>query len=98
MVHIHHHHYSDGLDDSSEDQFVEEEEDEYMEDAYIDADDYYAESASSDDIYGEEEIDFSEEGNSSDSEFCGEDESDIAYTTSYDDDSSQCSGYDGSSY
>ena len=87
VVHIHYHHYFDGLADSSEDQSVEEEEDEYMEDAYFGADDFYAESDFSDDIYGEEEVDFSEEGNSSDSEFCGEDESDFAYSTSYDDSS-----------
>jgi len=94
VVHIHYHHYSDGLDDSSEDRFVEEEEDEYMEDAYIGANDYYAESESSDDFYGEGEVDFSDEATT----FCGEDESAFAYSTSYDGDSSQCSGYDGSSY
>ena len=74
----------------------EEEEDEYMEDAYIGAEDYYAECDS--DFYGEEVVDFSDEANSIASEFCGDEESDFAYTTSYDEDLSQCSGYEESSY
>ena len=97
VVHIHHHHYSDGLADSSEDQSVEEEEDEYMEDAYIGAEDYYDE-CDSDDFYGEEEVDFSHEANSIDSEFSSEEESHFACTTSCDEHSSLCSGYDESSY
>jgi len=99
VVHIHHHHYSDGLADSSEDQSVVEEEDEYIEDDYYhegdcyeEDDDYYAEYDS-----GEEEFDFSGEEDTIDSELGGEDESDVAYSTSCDD-SSQCSGYDESSY
>ena len=82
-------------EDFSEDESVME--DEYIEDDYYDEGDCYEEDDDYSDVdfYGEEEI---SEGSSIDSEFSGRDESDIAYTTSYDDDSSHCSGYDGSSY
>jgi len=97
VVHVHHHHYQDSVVDSedlSEDESVVE--DEYIEDDYYHEGDCYEEDDgyTDDFFYGEEEI---AEG-STDSEFCGEDESDFAYTTSCDGDSSQCSGYDGSSY
>ena len=97
VVHVHHHHYQDSVVDSED--FSEDEsvvEDEYIEDDYYHEGDCYEEDDgyTDDFFYGEEEI---AEG-STDSEFCGEDESDFAYTTSCDGDSSQCSGYDGSSY
>ena len=72
-------------------------EDGYIEDNYYDEGDCYKEDDDNSDdfFYGEEEI---EEGTSIDSEFSGQDESDFAYSTSYDGDSSQCSGYGESSY
>ena len=99
MVHVHHHHYQDSVVDSKD--FSEDEsgvEDEYIEDEYYDEGDYYEED---DDFYGEEEgADFygEEEDECFDSEFSSEEESDFACTTSYDEESSQCSGYDESSY
>ena len=98
VVHVHHHHYQESVVDSediSADECVVE--DGYIEDNYYDEGDCYEEDDDNSDdfFYGEEEI---EEGTSIDSEFSGQDESDFAYSTSYDGDSSQCSGYDGSSY
>ena len=65
-----------------------EEEDDYIEDDYYHEGDCYQEDDdySDDFFYGEEKI---EEGACIDSEFCGEDESAFAYSTSYDGDSSQ---------
>ena len=97
VVHVHHHHHQDSVVDSqdmSDDESMVE--DEYIEDDYYDEGDCYEEDDDySDDFFYGEEI---EEDTSIDSEFCGEDGSDFAYTTSYDDDSSQCSGYEESSY
>ena len=95
---VHVHHYQESVVDSED--FSEYEsvlEDEYIQDNYHDEGDCYEEDAyySHGYFYGEEEI---EDSNSSDSDFCGEDVSDFAPSTSFDEDSSQCSGYDGSSY
>ena len=90
VVHVHHHHYSDGVHDSSEDEYddYEYEEDNYEKDKY-EADDY------EEDEYEYEEFEFSE--NTSESEFSGEIGSGSLFTTSCDDDSS-FSGYEESSY
>ena len=74
--------------DFSEDESVVE--DEYIEDDYYDEGDYYEEEE--DNFYGGEEDDCF------DSEFISEEESHFACTTSYDEESSFCSGYDESSY
>ena len=97
---VHHHHYPESVVESCEDQYVVEEDAEYMEDDYIGAGDYYEE----DDYYEEhdyyemhnyyEEDDYS---NTKDSEYSGEDESDVAFSTSYGEDSECSSGYDDSS-
>ena len=98
VVHVHHHHYSDGVHDSSEDEYDEDEYDdyEYEEDNYekdkYEADDYEEDEY---DEYEYEEFEFSE--NTSESEFSGEIGSDSLFTTSCDDDSS-FSGYEESSY
>ena len=97
VVHVHHHHYQDSVVDSED--FSEDEsgvEDEYIEDdyyspadCYVDEDAYFAE-----DFSGEEGEDFyDKEGDCCGSEFSGG-----VYTTSCDEDSSLCSGYDESSY
>ena len=90
VVHVHHHHYQDSVVDSED--FSDDEsvvEDEYIEDEYYDEGDYYEEE---DNFYGEEEDECF------DSEFSSEEESHFACTTSCDEDSSLCSGYDESSY
>ena len=91
VVHVHHHHYQDSVVDSED--FSEDEsvgEDEYIEDDYYDEGDYYEEEG--DNFYG------GEEDECFDSEFSSEEESHFACTTSYDEESSLCSGYDESSY
>jgi len=81
VVHVHHHHYPASVIDSSEGQ--SEEEAEYMEDDCFGEGAYYKEDFYNVDNY--------------DSDYSGEDELDIAFFTSYDEDSECSSGYDESS-
>ena len=107
VVHVHHHHYPDSVVDSSEDEAVEED-DNYIEDDYVNEDNYieddyvhhvaewyvdnfgpsYNEDESDEDEFDED--DFNEDD-------FNEDESDVAFSTSYGEDSDCSSGYDESS-
>ena len=74
--------------EEEEAEYMEEDDAEYMEDDYIGAGDYYE----GDDYH--EEDDYS---NTNGFEYSGENESDVAFSTSYGDDSECSSGYDESS-
>ena len=107
VVHVHHHHFPDSVVDSSEDEAVEED-DNYIEDDYVNEDNYieddyvhhvaewyvdnfgpsYNEDESDEDEFDED--DFNEDD-------FNEDESDVAFSTSYGEDSDCSSGYDESS-
>ena len=105
VVHVHHHHYPDSVVDSSEDESLEEEEeDNYIEDNYIEDDwvhyvaEWYMDNFGH--SYNEDGSDVDEaefdEAEFDEDEF-NEDESDVAFSTSYGEDSDCSSGYDESS-
>ena len=96
IVHVHHHHYPESVVDSSEDNFVEEE-DNYIEDDYVHhVAEWYVDNFGP--SYNEDESDEDEfdEDDFNEDDF-NEDESDVAFSTSYGEDSDCSSGYDESS-
>ena len=105
VVHVHHHHYPDSVVDSSEDESLEEEEaNSYIEDNYIEDDwvhyvaEWYMDNYGPSNNEDESDVDEAEfdEDESNEDEF-NEDESDVAFSTSYGEDSDCSSGYDESS-
>ena len=100
VVHVHHHHYPDSVVDSSEDESLEEEEaNSYIEDNYIEDDwvhyvaEWYMDNYGPSNKEDESDVD---EAEFDEDEF-NEDESDVAFSTSYGEDSDCSSGYDESS-